>query len=203
VEENALEKVKLARGRYRIVMMSCGYVEGNTTSWLIFSTHSGRFDTAAEATMELALDLHAKYEEDVLQYRVRFKDKCCQATAGNPEHKFCSTCGAPLHEVTFDSDEFMEYVIGLHKTTCDSYGSAEDTVNRQFAFWPWRAEDIIGAAPDEVVFIAENGELVMLNALYESREDLRKLDANFAENHDDWRLSDWEDVRRKGTNSSH
>ncbi len=203
---DAIEKVKLARGRYRIVMMSCGYVESNTTSWLIFSTHEGVFVTAAEATMELALDLFAKYEEDVMSMQYVYHKDCCKAEiAKSLEAEYCSKCGTRVKAKEFDPEEFMQYVKGLHRTDCDGYGEAEATANRSFAFWPFRADDILGAEKDEVVFIAENGEVVMLNALYESREDLRVLDEGFVPNDSDgeWRCSDWKDVRSKGTNSSY
>ncbi len=200
----SLEKMSLARGRYRIVMMSCGYVENNLTSWLIFSTftRNERFDTAAQAVMELALDLHAKYEDEYLTHPVY--NECCKKAKEDPATSFCPKCGSCLQpNVMFDATAFMDYVIGLHSTTCDSYGEAESTGKRDFAFWPWRAEEIVGASQDEIVLIGENAERVILDALYETREDLRKLEDRSDENEpDEWRCSDWIDVRKRGTNHS-
>jgi len=203
-KENVLEKAKLACGRYRLVMMTCGYVESNTTSWLIFTTHDGHFATAAEAVIELALDMYAKFEEDVLSTEYVFHKDCCKVEiAGNVAAVFCSKCGTRIKVKEFDPEEFMEYVRSLHSTTCDSYGESEGTANRSFAFWPWRANEIIGAAKDEVVMIAENGEVVLLHALYDARSDLKMLDENVVEAGDNWRSSDWDDVRQKGTNFSY
>lgn len=190
---STLEKMSLARGRYRIVMMSCGYVENACTSWLIFSTHTGCFATAAEAVIELALDLYAKFEDEVLVGYVH-KKQCCREQ-GNVA--FCSVCGTRLKPKEFNGDEFMEYITGLHNTTCDSYGEAESTSTRAFAYWPWRAHELLSASKDEIVFIGECAERVILDALFEVREDLRKKEIE--DGVEDWRTSIWARVRKNGT----
>lgn len=192
----------LARGRYRIVMMSCGYVENNTTSWIIFTTfsHRERYETAAEAVIELAKDLYAKYEDEALLHKSTTLEKCCSdgTALGLPDRNYCHVCGRRLADETFDAEGFMEYVTGLHSTTSDSFGESEATATRDFAFWPWRAEEIVGAGKDEVVLIGENAERVILDALFEEREDLRKLSYD-PDPEDDWRSSTWSEVRKRGT----
>lgn len=200
-----LQEAALARGRYRIIMMSCGYVESNMTSWLIYSTFTreDRFDTAAQAVMELALDLHAKYEDEVLSTQYVFHKDCCKKAKADSNTKFCPKCGTRLQVTEFNADHFMEYIRGLHNTDCDGYGESERTSKRSFAFWPWRAHDLVGASKDEVVFIGENAERVILDALYEIRDDLQKLEysGNY-EPDEEWRCQDWLDVRKHGTNHS-
>lgn len=198
-----LKNLSLKKGRYRIVMMSCGYVENNLTSWLIFSTFANdeRFDTAAQAVMELALDLHAKYEDEYLSHRVY--SECCKKAQEDPAMSFCPKCGSRLQNIDFDGMSFMDFIVNLHSTTCDSYGESESTGKRAFAFWPWRAHELVGAGEDEIVYIGENAERVILDALYESRDDLRKLelDGNY-EDDEEWRNLDWIAVRKRGTNYS-
>lgn len=189
-----LEEMSLARGRYRIVMMSCGYVENACTSWLIFSAHEDCFPTAAEAVIELALDLHAKYEDEVLTPIHR--GSCCR-TQGDVN--FCSTCGTRLKPKEFNAEDFMHYVTGLHSTTCDAYGESESTGKRAFAFWPWRAHELLSASKDEIVFIGECAERVILDALYEVHKELRDLEYEPDDETDDWRSITWKQVRKVGT----
>lgn len=183
--------------------MACGYVESSTTSWLIYTTiDNSRFNTAAEAVVELALDLYSKYKEEILSLEyVHHKDCCKQTIARDEEAQFCSKCGTRLKIALFDANCFMDYVKGLHSTDCDGYGESEGTKDRSFAFWPWRAEEIVGAGLDEIVYIAENAERVILDALYEVHDDLRRLEyeGNY-ETHDEWRSTDWQEVRKRGTN---
>ncbi len=195
-----LEEMQLARGRYRIVMMNCGYVESSRTSWLIFSTFGDdeRFDTAAQAVVELALDLHAKYEEEYMD--VGYQSDCCKRErAASAAAKFCPQCGTRMSSLEFDSACFMDFVAGLHNTTCDSYGDSEANAKREFAFWPWRAEELLGASRDEVVFIAENAERVVYDALCEVKPELRDDDVVDG---DEWRSSAWMEVRRRGSNGT-
>lgn len=189
--------MSLARGRYRIVMMSCGYVENNRTSWLIFTTFADdeRFETAAQAVIELALDLHAKYEDEVLD--VGYLSPCCkESQAKDADAVFCAKCGKRCRDAEFDELSFMEYVEGLHDTTADTYGESEANPKRDFAFWPWRAEEIVGAGLDEIVVIGENAERVIFDALCEVKPELR---ADDTQEGDDWRSSTWMEVRRRGS----
>lgn len=189
-----LEEMSLARGRYRIVMMSCGYVENACTSWLIFSTHEGHFVTAAEAVIELALDLYAKYEDEVLT--PIYRGGCCR-TQGDVN--FCSTCGTRLKPKEFNGEDFMHYVTGLHSTTCDAFGESESTGKRDFAFWPWRAHELLSASKDEIVFIGEGAERVILDALFEVRKDFRDMELDPNDEADEWRTTTWTKVRKDGT----
>lgn len=191
---------KLKKGNYRIVMMCCGYVESSMTSWLIFSTmdKSKRFETARDAVVELALDLYAKYDDE-LSYSRKAIGRCCQDTqALNKEAAYCMTCGNRFESNEFDELGFCEFVRDLHVRNCDAFGESEYANDRELVFWPWRSEEIIRAAEDEIVLISENAEGVILSALYESKPELRDPDLESECACDD----DWVKVKTKSTNHS-
>lgn len=167
----------------KFIMMSCGYVESNRTSWLIYQCNffgDEGFDTAKEAVTELALDLYAKFHDEYLSvYQNRYSDsvkECCRkALIANHQAKFCSECGCQLLDEKFNPDEFMEYVTGLHDTTCDSYGDAEGTSTRSpLAWYPWWSHEFLGAKKKEIVFIPESAEHVILCALLEAKPELKE-----------------------------
>lgn len=190
---------KKAKGRYHVVMMSCGYVENAMTSWLIFSTRDISnlyFETPKEAVTELALDLYAKFEDE--RTYGREPKKCCVETqASNAAAKFCATCGKSLADAKFDETCFMEFVTDLHARDCDAYGEAEYACDRRFMFWPFRAEALLGAKKNEYVLISENAEVVIRDALLEAKPEL--VDLTVERYVPDYK-SDWEKIKEKGTN---
>lgn len=191
---------KVSQGKYHIVMMCCGYVESSMTSWLIFSTmdKGDKFKTAGEAIVELALDLHAKYEDEQSHSRGSGR-KCCENTKSlHSQAKFCMGCGHRLDDGRFDELGFVEFVKDLHVRNCDAFGESECAGDRDFVFWPWRAEEIVGASKDEIVLLSENAEGVILSALYEAKPELR--DSEFAS--ECACDADWAKVKAKGTNHS-
>lgn len=196
---------KVSQGRYSLIMMSCGYVENSMTSWLIFSTEdisNVYFETARDAVIQLALDLYAKYEDE-LSYTRPKSNKCCESNAAtNPDALYCLTCGRRLEENTFDEIRFMEFVTDLHVRNCDAYGEAEFANDREFMFWPFRGQSIVGAKKNEVVLIPENAEVVIRDALYEVKPELKDLSLYKDEGDRGPHFkTDWEKVKECGSSA--
>lgn len=183
----------------RFIAMHCGYVENCSTSLLVYQCGfhgSPGYTSYKQAITDLALDLYAKYYEDVLSTyhnRYTFKlNKCCTGTLiSNKEAKFCTECGTRLLDKSFDYDGFMEYVTNLHYTITDSYGEAETTSTRDLAWWPFWTSDFIGAPKEDIIYIAENAEVVLLEALLEAKPELRQG------NDDLMGVSDWEEFKKE------
>ena len=107
--------------------------------------------------------------------------------------KFCSECGSQIKDKNFVYEDFMEYVSGLHCTTCDSYGDAEYAADRNLTWWPYWIEDFIGTPKEEVICILENAEVVILEALLEAKPELRSED----EDDDLSYAGDWEKFKNE------
>lgn len=85
----------------------------------------------------------------------------------------------------FDEDDFKEYLFEIHSATAGSYGDAEQTTDRDLKWWPFWNADILGAPKEEIIYIGEYGEYILLDALEEALPDIIKRD-------DDERIdSDW------------
>lgn len=114
-------------------------------SWMIYSLqgHPG-FSSKEEAIKELALDMYAKYKDDVAEDNV------------------------------FNEEAFQNYIFSLHCTTTDSYGDGEDTSTRRLVWWAFWGEDILKANREEVLCLEEEAEVQLLNALYEEHPELKK-----------------------------
>lgn len=190
---------KVSRGRYHVILMSCGYVEHSMTSWLIFSTRdisNVYFKTPAEAVTALALDLYEKYLDE-LSYETGRLRKCCKDfRAVHSLAKHCIDCGTKLLPEQFDELRFMDFVSDLHCRDCDAYGEAEHANGRDFMFWPFRGEALLGAKKNEYVFIAGSAEEVIRDALLEAKPELEdptneRVDTGFKSN--------WDKIKETGT----
>lgn len=165
----------------RFIVMTCGYVENAMTSALIYQCQffgNPGYSTYKEAITDLALDLYSKYYDDHLsiyenRYSRSVKDCCRQTLINNKEAKFCSDCGSQISDKDFDPEDFMEYITSLHSSTCDSYGDAEYAGGRHLKWWPYWNEDFIGAPKEDIIYIGENAELVLLDALLDAKPELR------------------------------
>lgn len=179
---------------YRFIVMICGYVESSMTSNLIYQCGffgNPGYTSRKEAITDLALDLYAKFYDDHLSiYENRYgRDvkKCCrESLIANKEAKFCSDCGSQIKDKAFDYEQFMEYVIGLHNTTCDSYGDAEWAGGRDLTWWPYWIGDFIGAPKEDVILIAECAEVVLLAALLDAKPELKNEEDEIPFGSDDW-----------------
>lgn len=189
---------KSVKGKYHVVMMTCGYVESQMTSWLIYNTRNAiAFESKLTAVRALAMDMYNKYVEDHLDGKAPhgLVKSCCKAAFG----RFCSQCGASLEHMRFDECSFQDFVKGLHSTDCDSYGSCDYAGDDVLVFWPWLAQDrILGLSENEVVILCENAEKILTEALYDQLPDLltvqvkKELDMNAASEH---HKTDWQEMK--------
>jgi hypothetical protein len=180
----------------RFIVMSCGYVENATTSVLIYQCEffgNPGYTSYKEAITDLALDMYGKFHDDYLstyenRYSKDVKRCCCATLIANKEAKFCSECGSQIVDKEFHYDQFMEYVSSLHSSTCDSYGEAEWTNGGELHWWPWGTDRFIGAPKEDVIYIAENAEVILLSALLDAKPELRneKYELAFSDRNWDW-----------------
>lgn len=148
----------------KYIVMHCGYAENSHTSALIYQCQffgNAGFSSYKEAITKLALDLYNKFRDDY----------------------------SSISEEEFDYEEFQEYVSGLHCTTADSYSEAEHANGNRLNWWPFWTADFIGASKEETIFIGENAEVILLQALLEAKPEL--LD----EDQDEGYLTDWESFK--------
>jgi hypothetical protein len=186
--------------KIKFIIMSCGYVESNYTSNLIYGTHfhgHKGFDTGEEAVKELALDLYAKFFDEYLStYNNRYGSdykKCCRDVLDKDKAaKFCSACGTRLEDQQFDGDRFMDFICNLHGSTCDSYGESEYANDRHFIWWPWGLNKFLDADRKSILAIPEQAEGILLDALQEAKPELfvgqEPSDDRYAE-------SSWEKIK--------
>ncbi len=199
---------KKRKKKIQFVAFSCGYVESNRTSWLIYGTPfvgNPGYDTIREAVTELAIDLWSKWESERVGPSTL---PCCEKYRNVDEFERCPKCGRELRDDEFDVYGFLEFVEGLHSTTCDSYGESEyfsngTTVHRQARFWPWSLDEFRDADKEQVVWIAENAEHVLLSALLEARPDLERQADDECKAGDNWRCSDWTESFSKNKQPSY
>lgn len=179
---------------YRVIMMTCGYVESSRTSWLIYQCEFfglPGFETRREALKELALDMYAKYQDEHAPRVKPIVNKCCKK-AVTEKHDFCPSCGRSLNvKDAFDSERFMEFVNSLHDTTADSYGESEYACDRSFKWWPFWSAELFNTRKEEVVYIPENAEQVVLGALYDAMPELKEMDDGFSE---DFNEREWKEI---------
>lgn len=166
--------------KLRFIVMTPGYVESACTAYLIYECaffgHPG-YTSYKEAITNLALDLYAKYYDDHLsvyenRYNGDVKDCCRKSLIADKTAMFCAVCGHRLADKKFDYEGFKDYVYNLTNTNCDTYGEAEGTATRQMTWWPWASGDFIGTPREEVIYIAEMAEQVLLAALLEAKPEL-------------------------------
>lgn len=153
------------------------------------------YTSMKEAITELALDMYAKYYEDVLSaYQRRHSremGECCRDTLIiKPRANFCMGCGHTITDRKFNYDEFTGYISNLHTATTDSYGESEGTTERSFAWYPFWTQDFLGAPKEDIIFIAESADAVLLRALLEAKPELKD-----PEREDLYVISEWEQFR--------
>jgi hypothetical protein len=158
----------------RFIVMTFGFAEDASVAPLIYQYQRGAgLASMKSAITSLALDLYAKYREDS-QYQLYQKTKqCCKQTLNSTQHaKFCMECGSRLVFPSFSPDDFMSYIKELRSTTFDSYGEMDGTADRDFDWTPCWTRDFIGAPKEEVIYIAECAERVLVVALLEANPEL-------------------------------
>ena len=183
---------KPTKHRLKFIMMTCGYVESSMVSNLVFGPqgHSG-FATHKEAIIELALDMYAKYNWEEAPRRTGVKcDDCVKRQPA--QFNFCPSCGKSLKDDGFDAEVFCQFIKDLHTTDTDSYGESDECDERVMAWCPWASDDILDAHRDEVVFIAEDAEHILLAALFDAKPELKNNDYTLG----DWQVEKWEAFKK-------
>lgn len=163
---------------FRYIMMSCGYVEGNYTSWLLYTSRQP-FEHRGEAIKSLAVDLYNKFWQDELsihenKWNLNIQ-RCCIDTLYNDKTKLidrCPSCQNELKDQPFEAEEFQRFICDLHSTTADSYGEAEYGNGQHFEWYPWSIRNFMKFNPEEVIWIVESAELVLMDALIEAKPEL-------------------------------
>lgn len=184
----------------RFIVMTCGYVENACTSVLIYQCQffgNPGYTSCKEAITDLALDLYSKFYDDHLsiyenRYSKSVKECCREALISNKEAKYCSKCGHQISDKSFDPEEFMEYVCSLHSSTCDSYGDAEYAGGRHLKWWPYWTEEFIGAPKEDIIYIGENAEVVLLEALLDEKPEIL-IEKDYLPSY----TGDWEEFKNK------
>lgn len=131
--------------------------------------------------------MYAKYIDELCYPE---KNKCCQRVIDTIENsKYCFECGRRLSRYQFDKNDFMEFVTSLHGRTCDSYGDAECTESCELTWWPFSIGSFIGAPRNEVAFLAEDAQVILLKALLDAKPELKSSEE------DDFVNLDWENFK--------
>ena len=165
---------------FRFIVMTTGYVENASTAFLAYQCEffgNSGYDNYKDAITDLALDMYAKfYDEHLSTYQNRYssevRDCCRNSLIANKDAEFCSKCGDRIVNKKFDADAFMEHISNLMGSTCDSYGNAEQTSTRDMTWWPY-GSNFIGAPKEDIIHLAENGEVILLLALLDAKPELR------------------------------
>jgi hypothetical protein len=185
--------------KFSFIVMTCGYAGSSMVSNLIYERIGFKegFSSYKEAITNLALDFYAKYYDECLSiYENRYdrsvQDCCRRILNENKKANFCSTCGNQLVDKEFDYEKFAQYIMSMHEANTDNYGEAECTGTRELNWWPFYSfqELITSCKNDEVIFIMENAEQVLLAALLEGKPELKK---DGWENH--FSCHDWEQFK--------
>lgn len=177
----------------KYIVMSCGYAEDSSISFLIFESMTLKFNTPKDAITELALDLYERYS---FKYRKALVvNKCCKEHS-SPSIRYCPICGRHLCvDDSFDYEEFLQYIISLHYDTVDTFGNLEFVNNRDCEFTPI-LNDVSKfiASKSKSVVISHSAEYMILYALLKAKPEL------CVESLENYPYSaDWERLVKTGT----
>lgn len=157
-------------GNYQVIALTNGYVESNSTAWLIMTAMNNavKFKTPQDAIQSLAAEMWIKYQHDKGLIG-HYANECCQKQ--DPKARFCNVCGKSTKKKGFDRDDFQEFIVELFGTDNDSYGAdchfkddydTEDNAQWAAAGWPSQAAL---KNPKGVVIVNEYAEKVLAEAL--------------------------------------
>lgn len=186
----------------QVIALSFGYVESNTTSWLIYQAEGKHPSTRKEALHSLVEYLWDKYNKETGESKKHldlFKSnmaKCCRTawnkrdTNNPPTH--CPFCEANYNKVIeneFSITEWHEFLTNLHGSCCDNYGE-HDWPENPYGWSPWMYD--FNIPQNQILIIAENAEVILTQALSKIHPELRNLCSeddvylfNDTVNHDD------------------
>ena len=185
----------------KAIALSFGYVESNSTSWLIYEASRRYPTTRKEAILSLAEYLYQKFQMQ-LDERARNCDadkdhmaKCCQRAwqqrdRANPPTN-CPKCSADfsVKPDSFDSeDDWIEFLREVERSNCDSYGDHDDVPNPD-GWTPWLID--FNYLQHEMVIVGENAEQMLTMAVRENHPELwPDSDLSVEDNYlgTDWRM---------------
>jgi hypothetical protein len=168
---------------YKGVALSFGYVESNTTSWLIFTIESGECPTSRkEALHTLTEYLYNKYKaekDDNAKFSDNYKShmaKCCRDAWSKRNYQNpptnCPRCNASYDvpcDRTFSVEDWEDWLKRLQSSDCDSYGD-HDYIECKYDWTPWRTRFDI--PQHQMVIVCENAEHILTMALAEIHPEL-------------------------------
>lgn len=167
------------------IALSFGYVEGNTTSWLIFRSEEVLPRTRKAALHSLVEYLWDKFQKEQSETDNLNKNhkwdmaKCCQKAWAkrddqNPPNN-CPTCQASYNvenKKSFSISKWHEYLVNLYSSDCNSYGEHDWAHNPQ-GWSPWEFQFDI--PQHQMLIVAENAEHIITLALAELHPELKDI----------------------------
>lgn len=186
---------------YRAIALSFGYVESNTTSWLVYHAEVHTPSTRKEALQSLVAYLWDKYvkqsnESHEFGLGYQLGNKCCQRhwldtkyipdpekPGWNKKREVdpirCPTCEMK-YPVTweFNEEDWQEYLWDLHRSDCNSYGE-HDWADNPNGWSPWMYS--FDVPQHQMVIIGEHAEITLTTVLYELHPELvsKEEDSNY------------------------
>lgn len=177
---------------YLGIALSFGYVESNTTSWLIYHAENKISSSRREAIHSLVAYLWDKYtkqndENHEFSLGYSYGSKCCQRHwldtkyVDDPQKQgarkkreinptSCPTCNGEYPTTwTFEEEDWKEYLFDLHHSDCNSYGEHEWPDN-PYGWSPWMYS--FNIPQHQMVVIGEQAEDILTMALYELHPEL-------------------------------
>lgn len=175
--------------QYHTIALSFGYVENNTTSWLIYKSNDKTPETRCEALESLVAYLWDKYSNEMNKSHERslgysYGNKCCQRNwldnkyvnyikrTENPIS--CPTCNM-TYPVTwdFDPEEWVDYLRSLHNSIADDYGEHE-YVENPYGWSPWIFN--FDVPQHQTIIIKELAEDILTLILYKMHPELGEFE---------------------------
>ncbi len=170
--------------RYKSIVLSFGYVESNTTAWLIYTAERKLPSSRKEALESLTEHLYKKYlsdKKDNDDYNNASKThmaRCCQKAwkNSNRDLSICPKCGANYNaEIIneFDIYDWKNYLRDLMNSDSDSYGYHYESgdFEDEYGWSPWQWS--FNSSSDEMVIVAECAEDILTIALAKIHPELK------------------------------
>lgn len=204
--------------RYKSIALSFGYVESNTTAWLIYTAERKLPSSRKEALESLTEHLWKKYscEKNQRGYRddmyKTHMGRCCQKAWKNSARDLikCPNCGADYNAPLineFDIIDWKDYLYRIMSSDCDSYGYHYDCgdFEDEYGWSPWRFN--FSTSPDEMVIINESAEEILTMILARLHPELKSLvnsddDGYFTDEYN-YKLSDYNSLYESDKDHQH
>lgn len=176
--------------QYKAIALAFGYVESNTTAWLIYRAEYKTPTSRKEALYSFVEYLWSKFSgenDDHAESRLYKKERCCidfwyknkYPTAENKDTfqkpTVCGTCGKE-YDFTwkFSDDKWEDFLRGIMSSDADSYGDHDEAEN-PYGWSPWMYR--FDVPQHEMVIVGENAEVILSQVLFELHPELREEDS--------------------------